>query len=330
LLALTRPEGAVFALIIVSFRLWRLWQKRQRIQKHDWIRGMLLLIIIGAYYLAKYAYYGDVIPNTVRAKAMGLHPRALMEGAYYLLQSIVSSGGLWFVLAAALALWPHKTWQANLVGWLVLTWAAFTLLSGGDWMPLQRFLVHILPLLCVLIVWGLEALVQRLRLPLPTALMLLLVTGQAAFNMALSIDARFVENSVPIGNATPATSHVYLTQHARSGDTVAVVDAGEIATILPLDVRVLDMVGLTDSHIAHVVPQFPSGLLGRGDGFGRWDVDYVLAQEPEFVQVHYFGEDERGYRRTDFTGSTLLINDPRFVAQYRWNSEASLFERIAE
>lgn len=92
------------------------------------------------------------------------------------------------------------------------------------------------------------------------------------------------------------------------------------------------MFGLTDAHIAHQKPEFPSGLFGRGDGFGKWDVDYVLAQNPRFIQVHVIAKAADGTFIVTHTSNRLLMNDPRFKARYRQVADTpelqGLFERI--
>jgi hypothetical protein len=85
----------------------------------------------------------------------------------------------------------------------------------------------------------------------------------------------------------------------------------------PLNVRLIDLNGLTDAHIAHQPAQFPGGLFGRGDGFGKWDIDYVLAQAPRYMQISVTGQDAAGDYTTLNTGQTLLVNDPRFRAVYQ-------------
>ncbi|MDW8352615.1 MAG: hypothetical protein RML99_11970, partial [Anaerolineae bacterium] len=108
----------------------------------------------------------------------------------------------------------------------------------------------------------------------------------------------------------------YIREHLKPGEVVAVTDAGQISYELPLDVHVLDMFGLTDAHIAHLKPQFPGGILGRGDGFGKWDVDYVLSRSPRFIQVQ-IKADEQGNLIATNTSNRLLIGDPRFKARCR-------------
>jgi hypothetical protein len=49
-------------------------------------------------------------------------------------------------------------------------------------------------------------------------------------------------------------------------------------------------------------------------GFGKWDVDYVLAARPRFVQVVDRGAE--GRPKLQFRGSELLLADPRFARDY--------------
>ena len=64
-----------------------------------------------------------------------------------------------------------------------------------------------------------------------------------------------------------------------------------------------------------------------------WAKHNVLNQKPRFVQVHITGENSDGSWQTDFTGATLLINDPQFRKNYRLietTSLPSIFERISQ
>ncbi|MGC9082850.1 MAG: hypothetical protein ACP5ME_06690 [Anaerolineae bacterium] len=149
-------------------------------------------------------------------------------------------------------------------------------------------------------------------------MLLLLIGGQMGYFLGVSAEHRFIEGIgdgplVPRGNEMVR----FLQRNVRPGDTIALTDAGYLAYRLPLEVRVVDMVGLTDEHIAHRPVQLPGGLLGRGDAFGKWDIDYVLAQKPRFVQVNIVGQTPEGKWVTNFTGTTLLVNDPRFQRTYR-------------
>jgi len=121
----------------------------------------------------------------------------------------------------------------------------------------------------------------------------------------------------------------WLRENSKPGDSIALVDAGVLA--YETELRVVDMIGLSDRHIAHLAPRFPRGL-ASGNGFGKWDADYVLAQAPTFIQVHLSRERwENRDLRTDWVGTDELINDPRFLASYEYVDDprvGGLFRRI--
>jgi hypothetical protein len=335
LAALARPEGLMFAGLAILFRAWQLYRSRRRPQCNDWVRLGIVVVVMAGYSGWRLWYYGYPLPNTVYAKSMGFHPRGLLEGIYYLYQNLVVVGGL------AIVAFPIFTGLARRpvpVGFLFPTLclglnAIFTVLSGGDWMPLQRFAVPMLPLFYLVVQagtakWSVATYARR-----PNLLLASLLAGQIAYMLMGSFVYRFL--MVPSqfqARDVPDAAIAYLQANVDPEfDVVAVVDAGQIAYTLPIETHVLDMVGLVDEHIAHLPPRFPGGLTGRGDGFGKWDVDYVLARHPRFVQVHLYGQDDAGNWRSDFTGASLLVNDPRFQAAYQKVTTPgvqNLFERI--
>lgn len=331
LLALTRPEGILFAGIAVLFRGWTLWQNKQRPSSQDWLRLGILITIFGGYLLWRYSYYGNLLPNTIYAKSMGLHPRGLIEGTFYVYQIILKLGGIFFLIVPiGFALIDDK--KDTAVSYLFLNVAAyfiFMLISGGDWMPLLRFSVHILPLIYLLVAAGLTSILKRWPERPVQFIVLLLVLGQCLFLLMVSLEQYLVDGEgrtihTLAENETPLA---YLLQQVQPDDTVALTQAGKYAYYLPLDVRLVDMVGLNDVHISRLTPQFPNGLTGNGDVFGKWDADYVLAQEPDIVEVMGPNKSEAGIWSTAFTGTTELLNHPQFADLYT-RTEFGFFERI--
>ncbi|MCS6774611.1 MAG: hypothetical protein NZ693_10940 [Thermoflexales bacterium] len=331
LLALSRPEGVMFGLLASAVRGVRLWREGKRAQRHDWLRLALWLTPVVVHLVWRLSYYGYPLPNTVYAKSMGLHPRALIEGAYYLYTSALAFGGILPLLVAGFVIalvQPSPRFVYLLLS--VLGYAAFILIGGGDWMPAQRFLVHVLPAVVVLTYRGLVWIAQQADIRWQRVLLGSLTGTQVAFLLLGAVETRALQR-LPQPSPNAETGMSYIRERLKSGDVIAVTDAGGISYALPLDIRVLDMFGLTDAHIAHLKPQFPSGLFGRGDGFGKWDVDYVLARSPHFVQAHVLGVDEQGNYSSN-TSNRLLLNDPRFKARYRHLGDShgfvGLFERI--
>lgn len=330
LLALARPEGVLFAGVTILHRAWRLRQNRQRPSTQDWARLTIFLLITGGYFLWRYNYYGYLLPNTVYAKSMGLHPRGFIEGAFYVYRTMVILGGFFFLaLPIALAMTdPRRDFAAPYLFINVMAYLLFMFASGGDWMPAQRFAVHILPLIYLLTAAGLNRLFQLWSGKTAHVLLLLLILGQAFFLLAASLEQYLVkgEGRVIHTRQDNQKAAAYLLEKVNPGDTIAVVDAGIYSYFLPLDVRVLDMVGLTNERIAHLKPQFPQGLMGRGDGFGKWDTAYILAQEPEIVQITSLRQNADSSWSSNFTGATELINDPSFQSRYK-QTKFNFFER---
>jgi arabinofuranosyltransferase len=333
LLALTRPDGMLFGAVAFLYRVVQLYRVRQWPQLHDYLRAIVLAAIVFPHFIWRIVYYGYPLPNTIYAKSLGLNLRTFLEGGYYIYSSLEIIGGLFFsALLVLLALAARQKYRH--VSYFTLNVAAYFLFifaAGGDWMPAQRFLASILPLLIVVIHAGAVELVRLLSPLLTKPLAWTPIFAQLFYIAVIALTVRFIEPGISNGNrlSLPYPWVSYLQEQIHETDTIAVVDAGLVAYKLPLAVRIVDMVGLTDTHIAHRVPHFPGGLWGRGDAWGRWDVDYVLAQNPRFVQMHVHGVDEQGNWRTGFTGTTLLANDPRFYERYRLTEMAGLFELIS-
>jgi len=321
LLALTRPEGLMFAGLAILFRGVRWVRQRRLPAQHEWVWMIALGLVVVPYYMWRISYYGYPLPNTVYAKSMGSHPRQFLEGAYYVLGALGALGG-WLAVALPIVLvvtYHRREQWVQFFAASVVLYFAFMFLSGGDWMPMQRFLVQVLPILVIVIHAGFVSLFElwktSARFPQPSVLLLLF--GQLVFLICTSLEARFLTGiGAPSGTSGSAPDIQYVTQHLRPGDAVAVDVAGAFAYYLPLETRVIDVNGLADGHISHVAPQFPGGLWGRGDGFGKWDIDYVLAQNPRFVQLAITGVDDEGNYTTNNTGQTLLANDSRFRSTY--------------
>lgn len=334
LLALTRPEGLVFGGTALVWRIARLRRTRQRPQRDDVVRLAVFATFVLPFLVWRLAYYGRPLPNTVYAKSTGFNLRTFLEGGHYVHASFEILGGAFvvglLVLVAITA--RHRHPFVPFFSFSVAAYLLVVVVAGGDWMPAQRFVANVLPLLVVVMHAGALELVRLLSLVLPGPVAWSPLILHLAFVVTIALSFRFVEPGIPDDHRRsepyPWVSH--LQDHVDAGDTIAVLDAGLVAHELPLDVRIIDMVGLTNSHIAHRPPRFPGGLWGRGDAWGRWDVDHVLENNPRFVQMHLHEVDEDGVRHTGFTGTTLLANDRRFRERYESTELRGLFERVAD
>jgi hypothetical protein len=154
LLALSRPDGAIFGAVVGVRALLAATAARRPQPFVAYALPSLALLV--PFLLWRHAYYGDWLPNTFYAKS-GDDPY-VGQGVYYC--------GLFFATYVALvpalgfALVRLLPWRAEngstVLAWMTVTYLGFVVWVGGDFM-FARFLLPITPLLGLL----LELLLRR-------------------------------------------------------------------------------------------------------------------------------------------------------------------------
>lgn len=156
LAGLTRPEAPFF---VGCYAAGILAADRSRPGlKRALLLGAVFLVWFTPYLLFRYWYYEDLLPNTYYVKSV----RFLGSGATYLWRSLPVTGviPLLFIPLAII-----KRRNAHILG-LTLTvvgGALYVLYQGGDWMPMARFLVPLLPAVVLLGSEGLAELAVLMR-----------------------------------------------------------------------------------------------------------------------------------------------------------------------
>jgi hypothetical protein len=159
LLCLTRPEGILYtaaagALWLVHRALERRWTGRQALGIALW-----LLLLVGGWFLVRWVYFADLLPNTYYAKRLwqfdgpgyvrnylAEHERLCQLAAVGVLLGLL--GGAARARTAALAA-------------LFLASGGYFAWRSGDWMREWRFLAPLVPLLGVCVAAGLSGLRAR-------------------------------------------------------------------------------------------------------------------------------------------------------------------------
>ena len=116
-----------------------------------WAAGPLALY--GLYFGWRWLYFGLPFPTTYYAKSVAATTDEF-RGANYVWDALRDTGALWLV---PLILWglSRKPGRYNVfAASLVLLQAAYVQHVGGDWMPFNRFLLPVAPLVAVLFAWG--------------------------------------------------------------------------------------------------------------------------------------------------------------------------------
>jgi len=330
LAALARPEGLAVVLVIGFFKARRMVQSRRDGSFRalaGW--GAVIALGLGAHELWRLAYYGAPLPNTFYAKSGGGLAQA-GRGLLYTYHFLLDHGSL-FTIALAAAAWMDKP-QRRAVRLLTAAVLALTLavvLEGGDGLPMYRFFVPILAPLALLLQGGLAASTGVLSAGAtgmrPSTASL--VSGLAALGLvAVNADrprlgAYYESYQYQQEVEVPAWTAVgqWLNAHAPPGSSFAAVPIGAVAYYSGL--RAIDMLGLTDAHIARrTMPE-----MGRGwAGHEKHDGPYVLGRRSTFLllgNINVTPQPAEGgiqyLNQNVFEREQDLLRQPEFRAQYR-------------
>jgi arabinofuranosyltransferase len=297
LLVMTRPDGIVFVgAFLVHLALQAKWDADSSLKQRLKCGVQLLVafaIVFLPYFVWRYSYYGYIFPNTFYAKVGG-GTGSVVRGLKYAWLFFSTYG---FIPVAAAAVYFYARMQqasamagydrdrriASLLLLQIVLYLLFIVGVGGDQLVMKRFFVPLLPALYLLSTRGFaelftvikkESAGEKYLAPAGVALAILMVaiptfTGRE--------HTRIFEAEKP-ADADRKLVGEWLRENLDEQATVALIPAG--ITPYYSGVRIIDLVGLNDTHIAHTdVPDF-----GKGEpGHEKYDSAYVLQRRPELI-----------------------------------------------
>jgi arabinofuranosyltransferase len=316
---LTRPEGAGLWVVTLAWLVWQVWLApiaARRFARAETSEGpdaaprsrdvlgfaLPFVVIAGAHEVWRLSYYGEPVPNTFYDK-VGTAAQQVRRGIDYVLNSLPQlHPATLALLALLLVLIPSGAIRGRAARYIALQAAAFVgyiILVGGDFIG-PRFLFHVFPFIVVLAVAAVRSLLgfpwRTLRrrsdcadgpvdwaerasplAALSVALIALwlfvplLPPDTFLLDRVGSAHMRFVTGLTALGE--------YLRETAPPDATLAIDAAGAAPYISRLPT--LDMLGLSDFHIAHTVKATGDGLPGHE----KTDPAYILAQQPTYIAV---------------------------------------------
>lgn len=333
LAALTRPEGLLAYAIGLVFLLLRTGRGR------GFGRYLLLYLAPGViiylpYFIWRWSYYGWPLPNTFYNK-VGSGWTQIERGLNYESKFRDKHSELFLVIPLLALVREKLTYRLSFLFSVVLAYWAYIIYVGGDWdWAIGRFFVPLLPVLVVLNAEGLKSLYlaivgwrnspaedaaanqPRVRKWLLAMLGLatLIVVSQSVYDRS---SAHGEQNNLNYYQSVAAALYScaqYIDDHSQPSDLIATTAAG----VLPFysNRRYLDVLGLTDEHIAHVYA--PDAGSGRA-GHEKQDADYVISRKPAYIVLTISLE------KTDFSKVASFAQQ---YAPINWTNDAGYASAI--
>ncbi len=222
------------------------------------------------HFVFRRAYYGDWLPNTYYLKVYGLE-NTLERGTTYA-RNFLLAFAVVLAVGAMTAVALMRTDRRGVVFFgAVVPTLGWVSIVGGDMFGGFRFFAHVLPIVFVFAVIGVETLTRGVSGQVAVGAMLFFVYVPLLkpLNRLVVLDT----NGDPYEQIQTA---MVIKKNARPDSSVAVFAAGIVPYFTRL--RAIDLLGKSDTHIARLKP-FP----GSGIGHGKIDPVYSVAKAPDLV-----------------------------------------------
>lgn len=293
-LVVSRPDAFVYVAVAALARLLATrrtvggWQLRPlAVDLGRWLAGPV--VVLAAWTAFAVHRFGHPLANTVYAKVQLTLGERLAQfvdpgspPSRQVFAFLLATAALLLVPLVVLGGWPRKTAATSVtilaLGTLVLP------LSEADWMSDYRFFSTSIPLLVVLAAGGLDVLARwnpaptGSRLVTPLRFGVALVVLWAVVNVFGSVQraGEDFDPQVTVAQVRGATQPIATAGDRWGLDDPLVMTADAGATVDDLDLRILDLAGLLDPQISHLME----------DGDGRRE--YAFAERrPELVRAGY-------------------------------------------
>ncbi len=295
LASLTRPEGLLFfGLLFVHFCFWRLFRPKRLDVKLLLSILVPFCLFIVPYLMWRNAYYGFLLPNTFYAKTGENNP-GIPGGLAYLADYLKANPWSVGLLLTAPFFAKNKA-RLSFVYLCVTAFTCYVVVIGGDFMPLHRFFLPILPWFAVCFALLVCGLVNHLLTEERTSARRLALIS-AAFAVVFMLNSRTLYTSshrisydIKQENSMLVVIGRQLRAYYPPDTEMAIWPAGAIAYYSGF--KAIDMLGLNDLHIAHLKKSnlgeldlenssFPP-ILGL-PGHCKTDIPYVMDRKPTLL-----------------------------------------------
>lgn len=300
LASLTRPEGnLIFAIAVIHKLIFTFKNRNQNSSITKQIISKPLIIWFGIYIIPaliffawRYSYYGYFFPNTFYAKT-GSSSEYFIAGLDYFWE-FAKTYGLFGILPVIglLSLLNKEKFYSLL--FLVSTFVIFSLYIiyvGGDVLRPSRFFVPIIPLFSIIIVTGLFELIKilyktkNLNIAAYIIIIASLLAGYYSYKLPLDSIKRYSQLENGLVDKMKLTAQWLKDKQIQSGRKLTVAASTIGAISYYSDVTLIDMLGLTDSEIAHNPKLIPEISENTEIGWRErhYNVEYIMSRKPDYI-----------------------------------------------
>ncbi|MCK4403832.1 MAG: tetratricopeptide repeat protein [candidate division Zixibacteria bacterium] len=275
---LIRPEGGLIFGVLILHKL--LFRKDPLRESLSCLGGFVLLLL--PFLIFKVFYYGDILPNPFYAKT-GFSLEYVKSGLEYF-WLFLRHYGLWGLFyLVPIFFYKSLDSRVRLLILLVYLYTLYVILIGGDVLKVHRFFLPILPLLYLLFVIFVQKLYTRFKSDLKTrmALIIFLLSIPAVFFILPHKWIRDVRSSERQLVNRMLSVVEYLKANYGAGFSMALTIIGSASYYLGTEVKVIDMLGLTDKYIS-CHPEKIEGITVTWKE-RNYNTRYLLSLDPDFI-----------------------------------------------
>ena len=316
LAAMTRWEAMLLWPVAVMFHLCDSSKTIPQRLKRSLILAAVLLTGFGIYFVSRFSYYGELMPNTYWAKMGGTLINRLVTGTVYTGELTVE----WLLLLTFL-LWfvgPLGQWTVILASSLVI-YVGYVTWTGGDTFAWLRFYLPILPIAAIMVTHTIECVVAAVARTSMKNLLRVVLTLAAALTIAgiaLRIDYRAAKSHLDEVRGWQKVG-LWAQTNFPKGYRIALAPIGAVGYYSQKPV--VDILGLTDYEIAH----FGKVDMLEPPAHQRYDIDLVIRRRPEVVLGQallfpYRPDVEYAIAHSARRALKAMYRRPEFRALYRY------------
>ncbi len=306
-----RPEGIFFFGLLIGFKLIQNFlsaedyklSKKIKASFNSSIKKTLIIYLLPilAHTIFRLVYYGYPFPNTFYAKTE-FTIEFLERGWKYYIDFVEEYllFGIFYVPVLIQLLRNKTNFEEKVLVGFALIYTLMIILIGGDVLPINRFFLTIMPLLFILFVnSSVELFDEFIKGKANIAakyLFIIILLVYSVFNYSRNKPEMMEKRSYEMG----LVSKMKIYAELLKGNKIKIMSKSKIKSKIKITsvamstigafsfysgARVIDLVGLTDEHVAH----FPVEVDGIDEELPvlwkerHYNVGYILSEEPDYI-----------------------------------------------